>query len=236
MVSLQSLNDALETMKGKHISGEGANYEDIRDHMETFNSQLQSIKQFVEETKNKLSRYAQKSEELRVNLDRLWNEGKGAPTCMVKINEIRSSLKQKNEDIEREVSQHVQRIEETTDLGSIENSLSALSDKLEEEPYTELKEQVDRLDVCLKMFLMLKPHCAVEKLVKALEQLIFLRGLETPFSPNDVADYVEEMTKAEAKTALDKLFEKNCGLEVEYVFDVDMVEKSQGENERSKKT
>ena len=230
MVSVQSLNDTLKTMKDKHRSGEGASYEDIRDDMETFNSQLQGIKKIVEETKIKLSKNVQVSEELNAKLDRLWKGALEAPTCRVKINEIRNSLKQKNESVQRDVSQHVQRIEETTDLGSIENDLSELSEKLEEEPYTELKQQVERLNVSLKVFQMLKPHCSEEKVVKALEQLIFLRGLETPFDPEELAGYVEELTRTEAKIALDELIEKNCGLGVEYVFNMDKGEE-QGKHE-----
>jgi len=231
MVSVQILNDTLETMKEKHRSGEGASYEDIREYMETFNSQLHSIKKIVKETKTKLSRYAQVSEELNTNLDRLWKEALRAPTCRVKINEIRNILKQKNESVKRKVSEHVRRIEETSDLGSIESDLSELSEKLEEEPYEELKQQVKRLDVGLKVFQMLRLHCSEKKVVKALEQLIFLKGLETPFDPEELASYVDELTRTEAKIALDKLVEKNCGLGVEYGFDMDTIEEGRVKNQ-----
>jgi hypothetical protein len=165
------------------------------------------------------------SEELNINLDRLWKEALRAPTCRVKINEIRNSLRQKNKSIQRDVSQHVQRVDETTDLGSIENDLSELSEKLEEDPFKELEQQVEKLDVSLKAFKKLEPHCSEEKVVKALEQLIFLRGLEMPFKPEELASYVEELTTKQAKIALDKLVEKNCGLRAEFVFDMSIVEK-----------
>ena len=225
MVSVQSLKDTLETMKDKHRSGEGASYEDLREDMETFEHQLDGIKKIVGETKATLSTYAQVSKALNANLNRLWKEALEAPTCGVKINEIRDNLKKKNESTQRVVSQYVKRIEETTDLGSIENDLSELAEKLEEEPYKELKQQVESLDVSLKVFQMLKSHCSEKKVVKALEQLIFLRGLEMPFSPEELAGYVEELTRTEAKIALDELVEKNCGLGVKYAFNMDIVEK-----------
>lgn len=236
MVSVQSLNDTLKTMQNKHGSGEGASYEDIRDKMETFNHQLDGIKKIVGETKATLSTYAQVSKELNANLDRLWKEALEAPTCRVKINEIRGNLKKKNESAQRVVSQCVKRIEETTHLGSVESDLSELGEKLEEEPHEELKQQVESLDVSLKVFQMLKSHCSEKKVVKALEQLIFLRGLEMPFSPEELAGYVEKLTRTEAKIALDELVEKNCGLGVEYAFNMDIAEKGRVKNERSKKT
>lgn len=231
MVSVQSLNDTLETMIGKHRSGEGATYEDIRDDMETLKSELQSIRKLVGETRTQLLGYAKASKDLVSSLDRLWKEASKAPTCRVKANEIRNNLNEKNKSVQRDVSKHIQRLEETTDLGSVESDLSELIDKLEENPYDELKQQVEKLDVGLKVLKRLMPHCSENKVVKALEQFMFLRGSEAPLRPEELAGYVEGLTTKQARDALDELVEKNCGLRAEFVLDLNTTEKGRVKNQ-----
>ena len=150
----------------------------------------------------------------------------GAQTCKLKLNEIRSSLEEKNTEARNYVSQYVQRIGLSSNLGSIVGDLSQLVEKLEEEPHIELKGQIEDVDTRLKFFLKIKANCSEEKLTSALEQIIFLKGLETPINPEKLVDYVDGLTKYDAKTALDELTEKKCGINVEYIFDLKVLEKN----------
>lgn len=224
MVSVKTLNDSFKVMVDNHKSGEGAQYETIRENLETFNNETEDVKEKINTIKSRLKDYTSKSGKIEGILNNLRKKALEVPTCKMKITESKNALKTKHEQLRQYISQYVKKVGTQSDLGGVAGDLSSLMEKLEEEPHKELEQQVKDLETHLKLFLKMKPHCLNEKIASALEQIIFLEGINASITPEKLITYVPQLKEKEVKTALQKLSEENCGVKLQYTFDIKVID------------
>jgi len=224
MVSIKNLQDLLNSMKESHKSGEGADYETIRGHIETFEIELTDVKQKASMIKITIDKYSNKQDEIKKILKNLWRKASKVPTCRLKIRELGTALEARFKEAKGYISDSVKIIETQSDLGEIVGNLSSLVEKLEEEPYKELEQQTKELETTLGIFLRIRPHCRKKEVTTALEQVIFLEGVHSSVTPEKLISYAPTLKEKEAKSVLRELSEKNCGIKLEYRFDVEVSE------------